>query len=195
MEDYERLEQTAYILSEELGFEVATAQEAFNEVLQREEGKPSFHYFRGNARERLKNAGEMYEEARAVLDLADELGLEYLDEEREEEVRLMKERWYDRGSHDYTGSIGDAMDAHVENQEEARNSEILSHGTGYHALRTAVMQYEQLASQIDNFRPDFMDLEYEDIGDRHGGMLLEVDPEENPDEAIDLTEEFFSKTI
>lgn len=188
---YEKLGETAYLLSEELGFEAALAQEAYREMADQDEDTPSFHYFQGSARERFENAEELYQEAVAVLGLAHNLGLGDPEEERDEEVRLEKEKWNEGLKHDYSGDIGDAMDAHLENQHEARNQEILSHATPYHELRNVVDQYERLARSVEDQRPEFLELDYDEDGDQ----VEIVESGEMEDDPVDLSEQFFSKRI
>lgn len=153
------LEEEAYLTSQKLDFHAAIMQEAYKEVIERPEGRPSQHYFRGSVKEAAEEANSVYGEALQLMDLQNIFSLGQVEEMPEEEVRLAKEKYFSKGGHDYTGTIGEAMDSHTERIFEARKSDIIGNDTGFHHLRSSVAQYEELIQRIVGATPEEEDTE------------------------------------
>lgn len=194
MEELENLDETAYLLSEELRFEAGTAEQALEYMQDKEEGQPSYHHLRGSAREKLEEAEKTYLNAVAVLKIAEEFEAGEPDEQRNEEVRLEKEKYMHTEEPEYTGKVGEAMAEHAERRREGRHQEILSHGTPYHDLRRAVDYYEQLVEYTESSVEGLEDFENQEVTRGTQAEIIETSEGVETDE-VDLSEDFLSKTI
>lgn len=186
------LEEHAGELEEDLDTEISVLQLRANQALEYGEESRVYNLRRGEIRKQLEDLESVYDEAVAVLALGDQLDLLCPEEERNEEVRLAKEKWYEsRIENPYEGSIGEAMDDHMERQREARNQDILSHSTPLLSLRNTLRNYEMLlygaGEKIEGFDPDTPYSPQTDDAE-----FIEEGPEENPDEPLELTEYRFS---
>lgn len=153
------VEEEASLASQELDFHAAIMQEAYNEVMERPEGNPSQHYFRGSVKEAAEDANSIYSEALQIMELQSIFNLGQVEEMPEEEVRLAKEKYFAGRSHGYTGSIGEAMDSHTERVFEARKSDIIGNDNGFHHLRASVARYEELIQEMIGASSDSEDAE------------------------------------
>lgn len=147
-------EEEAYLTSQKLDFHAAIMQEAYNEVMERPDGNPSQHYFRGSVKEAAEEANEIYSEALQIMELQSIFNLGQVDEMPEEEVRLAKEKYFSGRGHGYTGDIGEAMDSHAERISEAKNSGVLGNDTGFHHLNSSIAQYEELVRKMVDAEPE-----------------------------------------
>ena len=153
------LEEEAYLASQKLDFHAAIMQEAYDEVLDRPEGNPSQHYFRGSVKEAAEDANSIYSEALQIMELQNIFDLGRAEDTPEEEVRLAKEKYFSGRDHGYTGDIGEAMDSHTERIFEARKSDIIGNDNGFHHLRASVARYEELIQEIVGVSSDSEDAE------------------------------------
>lgn len=153
------LEEEAYLASQKLDFHAAIMQEAYKEVLDRPEGNPSQHYFRGSVKEAAEDANSIYSEALQIIELQNIFDLGSVEETPEEEVRLAKEKYFSGQEHGYSGDIGEVMDSHTERIFEARKSDIIGNDNGFHHLRASVARYEELIQEIVGVSSDSEDAE------------------------------------
>ena len=183
MEPDRGLEETAYLLSEELRFEASIAQSAANYFIETSQDidsenlSPVFHYMRGSLTNRLKNCEELYRDAEAVLEATDIGDLESFEKNPEEEVRLAKEKYLSSPtSHEHSGRLGDTMDAHVERCFEALKSDVIGYATGYHHLRSAKSDYEILQENLTELGLNPLDpFEYPLAQADEGEIITEAD--------------------
>jgi len=157
-----KLEEDAYLASQKLDFHAAIMQEAYNEVLDRPEGKPSRHYFQKSVKEAAEEANSVYGEALQLMDLQNIFSLGQVEEMPEEEVRLAKEKYFSGRDHGYEGFVSESMDSHTERIFEARKSDVIGNDTGFHQLRSSVAQYEELIQRIVGATPEEEDTEIVD---------------------------------
>lgn len=148
------LEKQAHLTSHKLDFHAAIMQEAYNEVLDRPEGNPSQHYFRGSVKEAAAEANSVYRDALQIMELQNIFDLGHVEELPEEEVRLAKEKYFSGLDHEHTDSTGDAMDSHTERIFEARKADVVGNDTGFHHLRSSVSQYEELIRKMTEAEPE-----------------------------------------
>ena len=153
------LEEEAYLASQKLDFHAAIMQEAYNEVLDRSEGNPSQHYFRGSVKEAAEDANSVYSEGLQIMELQNIFNLGSVEDTPEEEVRLAKEKYFSGQEHGYNDDIGEAMDSHTERIFEARKSDIIGNETGFHHLRASIARYEELIQGMVGVSSDSEDAE------------------------------------
>jgi len=184
----EALEEHAGELEEELDTEISVLQLRANQALEHGEESRVYNLRRGEIRRQVEELESVYDESKAVVAVGDQLDLLYPEEEREEEVRLAKEKWHENSiENPYTGSIGEAVSDHMDRQREARNQEILSHSTPLLNLRNTLRNYEMLlyatGEKLEGFNPKtpYSPRTYD-------AELIEEGPEESLDEPLELTE-------
>lgn len=186
------LEEHAGEVKEDLETEAVILQERINQALEYGEESRVYTLRRGEARKQIKDIKDTYREAKAVVDLGEQLDMVEPEENRKEEVRLAKEKWYGSSiKNPYTGSIGKAMEAHMERQQEAKNQEILSHTTPLLDLQNAINSYENLLYEIgENIEELDPDTPFEPQKD--DSEIITYAAREKPDEPIELTEYKFT---
>lgn len=182
------LEEHAGEVKEDLETEAAVLQHKVNQALEYGEESRVYSLRRGEARRQIEDLEETYNEARAIAALGEQLDIIQPEENREEEVRLAKEKWFESPiSNPYTGSIGEAMQDHIQRQQEAKNQELLTHTTPVMELKKVLNSYEillyEIGENIEGLDPDtpFEPQEYD-------SEIITYTPEENPDEPVDLSE-------
>jgi len=128
-------------------------QEAYNELVERPEGNPSHHYFKGSVKDSAEKANSIYAEALKIIEMQEIFDLGSVEETPEEELRLAKEKYYSHIDNDYDGDIKDVMDFHSERRFEARKRDVLGNYTGFHHLRSSIAQYEEIIRKIADTEP------------------------------------------
>ena len=158
------LEKHAGMLSAELSTEAAMLQELGNRTLNHSEESIEYKLGVDELQKYLSEFNSDYIEAESVIAVSDRLELGKADEEREEEVRFAKEKYFSSNlTNPYNGKIGEAVAAHQDRQLEARKKEILAHGTPVQSLRNTLDQYKEVLSELeDAFEQIETGVEYEE---------------------------------
>jgi len=150
MEEF-HLEETAYLISEQLRFEASIVQEAAKSIteLDQEESRHLFHYMRGSLRESLENCEKLYRSAEHVLELAEENDLGHTSKNSTEPY-LAAEKYRSQKIHNgsYDAPLEDVMEEHRENIYQAFIPDLLDYRTGFHSLNSALSDYELLRDRL-----------------------------------------------
>jgi len=188
----ESLEAHAGELKEHIETESVIIQEKLNQAIDYGQESRVYSLRRGEARRRIDELEDVYEEAEAVISIGEALDLVYPEEHRQEEVRLAKEKWFESNlNNPYEGSIGQAMEEHLDQQLKARNQELLTHSTPMLDLRRTLSFYEILLYEAGE-KIDGLDVETPYSPQMYDSVIIDESPEENPDESLELSDYLFS---
>lgn len=186
-------EEEIYRVKENLETYSVMIQENANKALKTDSNRV-FHYRRGEISRNIDEVQDLYLKCRELDSLARTLKVDE-EEQRDEEVRLYLEKHYSNLSENsLEGDIGKALSQHIENEEKAKISELLAHGNSTHALRHTIHQYERLLHNIDQ-KFEEIEVKAPYSPEEDDGEIIEETSGEKLDEPVDLTEEFFLKTV
>lgn len=187
------LEGHAGEMNENLDTAASIIQRKAEQALEYGEDSRVYNLRRGELRRHIEELEDIYQESKAIVELGKHLDIVYTSYERDEEVRLAKEKWNESSlKNPYTGPIGEAMDAHMDRVVEAKNTEILSHATPIQELQNTVKTYEILLYRVgENIEGIDPDTPFDP--QKNDSELMDEHPEEKSDEPVDLSEDLFSK--
>lgn len=189
----EALEEHAGELKEYLETEAVILQKRVNQAVEYGEDSRVYNLRRGEVRRQVDKLQDVYDEAKAVVELGTQLGIAQPEEQREEEFRLAKEKWFDSHiENPYKGRIGEAVDEHMEQQRMARYGDILTHSTPILGLNNTLKTYDLLLYEVGNTM-EGIEVETEFEPQEYDSDFIEDMPEQNSDEPLDLSEHFFSQ--
>lgn len=191
-ETIKALEERSGELKENLMTEATVLQRRLNDAIEYGTESRAYNLRRGEARRQIERIEDLYDEAKAVVALGDQIGLTEPERQRDEEVRLEKEKWYGCNlKNPYTGEVGEAVETHIERTRESINKEILSHSPPIQGLRNALKYYEillyEIGEGIENLDPD---TPFEPTND--DSEFVENSTDTVTNKPVDLTEVVFS---
>lgn len=192
----ERLAESAYRTAEELKLVSAVLQESFNSYMEAE-GEYSEKWFRSVVRERAQEAQEHYNNAEALLELHNNLGIEHeLEPKKNMEEEVYRNKWRDNQIHfedteDLEGTVK-AMQYHKRRTAEAEDIEKIETATPFQSLVLAKNDYEALV----DIAGDYLDLEIQTVRKKDtGGEIIEDLEDPLEPENVEITDEETPYTV